>query len=113
MGRSVTRTEKPPSAVAEAAPGGLSALAGGSLGKGGQNLDPVTDGVKQILPAGVFMTSDHRYYFNGEGPVPSVTTILEVLSKPALVYWKAAETAKAMFRIQHPSSIWRCDVSAT
>ena len=52
------------------------------------------------LPAGVYMTDDHRYYLNGQGPVPSVTTVLEVLSKPALVNWKARESARAMLRMQ-------------
>ena len=26
--------------------------------------------VKSVLPTGAFMTDDHRYYFNGDGPVP-------------------------------------------
>jgi hypothetical protein len=42
------------------------------------------------------MTPDHRYYFNGQGPVPSVTTILGIMDKPAVVTWKAKETARAI-----------------
>ena len=42
--------------------------------------------VKALLPTGAFMTDDHRYYFNGEGPRPSVTTVLEILEKHALVH---------------------------
>lgn len=48
------------------------------------------------LPPGAFMTPDHRYYFNREGPAPSVTTVLDVISKPALMTYKAKETAKAL-----------------
>jgi hypothetical protein len=55
--------------------------------------------VADILPVGLFMTADHRYYSNGEGPVPSVTTIIDVMSKPAVVTWKAKESAKAMLRL--------------
>jgi hypothetical protein len=51
-----------------------------------------------FLPAGAFRTSDHMYYFNGDGPVPGATSVLEVLSKPALVTWKAQETARALWR---------------
>lgn len=54
------------------------------------------DLVKSVLPAGAFVTDDHRYYFNGEGPKPSVTTILEILDKPALTTWKQQQVAKAM-----------------
>ena len=53
--------------------------------------------VKSLLPAGGFMTDDHRYYFNGEGPVPSVTTVLEILDKPALATWKAQQAVKALY----------------
>lgn len=45
---------------------------------------------------GAYMTPDHRYYFNGEGPAPSVTTVLGILDKPAVVIWKARETARAI-----------------
>lgn len=102
-------TERPPLAdvqVADArdtASGGRSALAGDAPDEGGttvpqEAIEATVNSIKNTLPAGVFMTDDHRYYFNGEGPVPSVTTILEVLSKPALVTWKAQETAKALIR---------------
>jgi hypothetical protein len=50
------------------------------------------------MPPGLVMSQDHRYWFNGEGPRPSVTTVLEVLSKPALVYWKGQEVARAILR---------------
>ena len=54
--------------------------------------------IKALIPAGAFMTDDHRYYFNGEGPLPSVTTILEILDKPALTTWKQQKAASAMWR---------------
>jgi hypothetical protein len=55
-------------------------------------------GATSTMPPGLVMSQDHRYWFNGEGPRPSVTTILEVLSKPALVYWKGQEVARAIYR---------------
>ena len=52
---------------------------------------------EQALPAvGVYMTPEHRYYLNGQGPVPSVTTVLGILDKPAVVAWKARATADAI-----------------
>src|SRR5688500_3739950 len=51
----------------------------------------------QAIPAvGLYMTPQHQYYLNGQGPVPSVTTILSVLDKPAVVAWKARATADAI-----------------
>src|SRR6187397_3588426 len=44
---------------------------------------------------GLYMTEDHRYWINGEGPYPSVTTILDVLHKPALIEWLQNQTAIA------------------
>lgn len=51
-----------------------------------------------VKPVGVHMTEDHRYYWNGEGPLPSVTTVLKVMDKPAVTAWVARETAKAAWR---------------
>jgi hypothetical protein len=44
---------------------------------------------------GLFMSSDHRYWMNGKGPMPSVTTILRVLDKPALSSWYKRQVAEA------------------
>ena len=53
----------------------------------------------EVIPSiGGYRTDDHRYYFNGEGPLPSVTTILEVISKPAVGVFKAKEAARAVYR---------------
>ena len=51
-----------------------------------------------VLPPGVFMTSDHRYYFNGQGPVPSVTTVLSIMDKPAVTTWKGKQIALAALK---------------
>jgi len=77
-------TEKPSAGQAKDS----SALSAVSPGKGATS----------TMPPGLVMSQDHRYWFNGEGPRPSVTTILEVLSKPALVYWKGQEVARAIYR---------------
>jgi hypothetical protein len=53
--------------------------------------------VKSLIPTGAFRTDDHRYYFNGEGPLPSVTTVLEILEKQALTVYKAQESVKALW----------------
>lgn len=72
-------------------------LAGGTPETGTENTVPL--GVKEMLPEfGLFRTSDHRYYHNRQGPLPSVTTILEVLDRPALNNWKQRATAKVIFR---------------
>jgi len=55
-------------------------------------------GAEITMPPGLVMSQDHRYWFNGEGPRPSVTTVLEILSKPALIYWKGQEVARAIYR---------------
>jgi len=58
------------------------------------------DGVAMdTVPAvGGYRNSEHQYWFNGEGPLPSVTTILEVISKPAVGIFKAKEAARAIYR---------------
>jgi len=35
----------------------------------------------------------HRYYLDGVGPIPSVTTITGILDKPALTWWKLEQLA--------------------
>ena len=55
-----------------------------------------------VPPVGVYMSPDHRYWLNGEGPVPSVTTVLGILDKPAVVAWKSRESARAMWRALNP-----------
>lgn len=45
---------------------------------------------------GAFMNAKHQYWCNGIGPVPSVTTVLGIIDKPAVVVWKAKATATAI-----------------
>src|SRR5689334_5633181 len=49
----------------------------------------------QIPEVGVYRTPRHLYYFNGQGPWPGVTTVTDVLDKPALVKWKREQVALA------------------
>ena len=78
---------------------GVSASAG--VAPDGVALDTVAEASEESIPLeGGYRTNDHRYYFNGEGPLPSVTTILEVISKPAVGIFKAKEAARAMLEAQ-------------
>lgn len=53
----------------------------------------------QSIP-GVYMTEDHRYWVNSKGPYPSVTTILDVMHKQALVeWWKNQIALSAMLHL--------------
>lgn len=56
-------------------------------------------GAAPVAPAlvGVVRTPRHLYYFNGAGPWPGVTTVTDVLDKPALVKWKREQVARAAF----------------
>jgi len=47
--------------------------------------------------AGVLMNDKHQYWLNGDGPVPSVTTILGIMDKPAVGVFKAKEAARALW----------------
>lgn len=49
-----------------------------------------------VKPVGLFRTEDHRYYWNGEGPYPSVTTVLKVLEKWAVTQWVVRESVRAL-----------------
>jgi hypothetical protein len=44
---------------------------------------------------GVLRTPRHLYYFNGAGPWPGVTTVTDVLDKPALLRWHKTQIAEA------------------
>ena len=86
-------TEKPP--VAEA--GDSSALSGvAPQSASGTDAIPEMLQKSTFMPAGAFRTSDHMYYFNGQGPVPGATSVLDILSKPALITWKAQEAVRAV-----------------
>lgn len=68
-------------------------------------VDPLVDlmqgDIQKQFPVpqlGAYMDPKHRYWMNGEGPVPSVTTILGIMDKPAVGVWKAKEAARAVYR---------------
>ncbi|MCX7336321.1 MAG: PD-(D/E)XK nuclease family protein [Hyphomicrobiales bacterium] len=44
---------------------------------------------------GVVRTPRHLYYFNGSGPWPGVTTVTDILDKPALTKWHRTQVAEA------------------
>jgi hypothetical protein len=54
-----------------------------------------TRAAKQLSSTGVVRTPRHLYYFNGAGPWPGVTTVTDVLDKPALVKWFKEQVAQA------------------
>jgi len=56
---------------------------------------PSTGLTQASIPTGLFMTQDHRYFMNGKGPLPSVTSILRVLDKPALTAWYKRQVAES------------------
>lgn len=49
----------------------------------------------EVPASGVHRTPKHLYYFNGQGPWPGVTTVTDVLDKPALVKWHKEQVALA------------------
>ncbi len=49
-----------------------------------------------VSSIGAFMNPKHQYWYNGVGPVPSVTTVLGIIDKPAIVTWKSKATATAI-----------------
>jgi hypothetical protein len=72
----------------------LSVLTGGSpVGSPGEvTVAELFD--SSIPKVGAYRTEDHRYYWNRQGPFPSVTSIIGVLDKPAIVTWAKNEVAK-------------------
>jgi hypothetical protein len=55
-----------------------SALSGGTLEGASEIL------AEAVKPIGALMTQDHRYYWNGRGPLTSVTTALTIIKKEAV-----------------------------
>ena len=56
------------------------------------------DRVAEPTLVGISMNDKHQYWLNGDGPVPSVTTILGIMDKPAVGVFKAKEAARAIYR---------------
>ena len=48
-----------------------------------------------VPTVGIHRTPRHLYYFNGRGPWPGVTTVTDVLDKPALLRWHREQVARA------------------
>lgn len=83
-------TANEPAAAVATSP---SALTGGTSPQGGTD-----DGNPFAVPpsrVGLYMTQDHIYYVNGQGPISSVTTVLGVKHKWHLTEWWKTQTALA------------------
>lgn len=63
-------------------------------GASGNGQSGTPDPFVSIPQIGAYRTADHRYYWNGKGPLPSVTSILSVLDKPAVVQWAKRTVAE-------------------
>lgn len=63
----------------------------GASGNGQATDNPFAVSIPSV---GAYRTQDHRYYWNGKGPYPSVTTVLQVLDKPAVVQWAKRTVAE-------------------
>jgi hypothetical protein len=48
----------------------------------------------RVPTVGLFRDDRHRYYIDGKGPYPGVTTVIKALDKPALIEWAKRETAR-------------------
>jgi hypothetical protein len=52
-----------------------------------------------VPSVGIYRTDDHRYYYGGQGPFPSVTTAMKMLDKSdVLMGWAKRETANFAVR---------------
>lgn len=52
-----------------------------------------------VPEVGIYRTDDHRYYWNGDGPLPSVTTAMKMYDKSdVLTGWAKRETASFAVR---------------
>jgi len=48
----------------------------------------------RVPTVGLFRDDRHRYYIDGAGPYPGVTSVIKALDKPALIEWAKRETAR-------------------
>jgi hypothetical protein len=48
----------------------------------------------RVPTVGLFRDDRHRYYLDGTGPFPGVTTVMRALDKPAIIEWAKRETAR-------------------
>lgn len=86
-------TENAP--IAESVPAVLSG--GDTVVPAGQ--EKIADLFDVSIPkVGAYRTEDHRYYWNRKGPFPSVTSVLNVMDKPAIVTWAKRVVADTAVR---------------
>lgn len=79
-------------AVAQASP----SLSGGTPGGDSLTIDDLSRRFAEVAQehrSGLYMTEDHRYFWNGRGPLPSVTTALDVIHRWALTAYRERATA--------------------
>jgi hypothetical protein len=48
----------------------------------------------RVPTVGLFRDDKHRYFWNGSGPWPGVTSVIKALDKPAIIEWAKRETAR-------------------
>lgn len=77
-------------------------LTGGPLAGPGRDTSNGSQGpwdVFDTLPRiGLYRTEDHQYFHNGNGPYPSVTTVLKVVNKWGLNNYRERATARYAFQ---------------
>lgn len=91
---------------------GPSVLSGGTLEGTPENGSALAELVK---PVGAYRTEDHRYFWNGRGPLVSVTTALDVIHREALQQHKQREAVLAALDAAEEGwlAYWQdCDVDA-
>lgn len=84
--------------VAKTAPATKAETVPASAGVAPDRVAGTTIADDEIPSIGAYMTPKHRYYFNRQGPVPSVTTVLDVIDKPGVGIFKAKEAARAVWQ---------------
>lgn len=91
--------QKPETPETVSGSGASSVLSGVIPGDGLSDGNGKSESFPVSIPSiGAYRTEDHRYYWNGKGPVPSVTTILKVLDKPAVYQWAKRTVAEIAIR---------------
>lgn len=103
--RQDSKEPETPAAVANTAEVSSVLSGGHPQGASGNGQSGTPDPFVSIPQIGAYRTQDHRYYWNGKGPLPSVTSILSVLDKPAVVQWAKRTVAEFSVRSFHDGSL--------
>lgn len=101
----MSKKPETPAAVANVAEVSSVLPGGHPQGASGNGQSGTPDPFVSIPQIGAYRTADHRYYWNGKGPLPSVTSILSVLDKPAVVQWAKRTVAEFSVRSFHDGSL--------